>query len=181
MTSTDSSASSIRSVVTSTGAPSKHPSQLLLAPSFLICAGAILFRGIPSHDPSTSTWTPPSPPSLSSSSAETSPSPSFQPLNGDVNVSTSTSRRGLGQQQRSSSSLEVCIIYHERKKEYLLPKGRKDQFETGLMETALRETHEETGYPCRPLPVAMRTRAPLPRADIKVSLILSFYLPYSVK
>lgn len=32
----------------------------------------------------------------------------------------------------------------------------------------MRETHEETGFPCRPYPVGQLTRAPLPGADIKV-------------
>lgn len=173
MASTDSSASSIRSVVTSTGAPSKYPSQLLLAPAFLTCAGAILFRGIsdyPHPSSSSSSWTPPSPPSLQSSSPESSPA-SFRPLNlapdADALSYADADPRRRVSESSSSPPLEVCIIYHQRKNEYILSKGRKDQFEAGLLDTAMRETHEETGFPCRPYPVAQLTRAPLPGADIK--------------
>lgn len=51
----------------------------------------------------------------------------------------------------------------------MLAKGRKDQFENDLLATALRETHEETGYQCKPLPLSIITRAPAPGADIKDS------------
>ncbi|KAF8308034.1 hypothetical protein DL93DRAFT_2044818, partial [Clavulina sp. PMI_390] len=68
-----------------------------------------------------------------------------------------------------ADDLEVCLIYHERKNEYILAKGRKDQFEMNLLETALRETHEETGYECVPYNVGMITRAPVRGADVKDS------------
>jgi 8-oxo-dGTP pyrophosphatase MutT (NUDIX family) len=58
-------------------------------------------------------------------------------------------------------SLEACILWHSERSEYLLPKGRKDRGES-LEQTALRETFEETGYPCKLLPVDMVTRAPEP-------------------
>lgn len=64
------------------------------------------------------------------------------------------------------SPLQVCILYHPHENEYLLPKGRKDVSENPY-DTALRETYEETGYPCTFLPVRMRTRAPLPGEDVK--------------
>jgi len=66
-------------------------------------------------------------------------------------------------------SLQVCLIKHLRKMEYLLAKGRKDQLEGALLDVAIRETYEETGYPCRPLPVTITTRATLPGEDIKDS------------
>lgn len=67
----------------------------------------------------------------------------------------------------TGETLEICLLYHLRKTEYLLPKGRKDQREGSLGETAVRETYEETGYPCSLLPVTLFTRAPIPRVDIK--------------
>ena len=195
----ESSASSIRSITTSTGPTSKsYQSQLLPAPTFLTCAGAILFRGIPPVL-SPYTWSPPSPPSLSSSSPGTSPAWKAQHLldlsadradvsadfDETVNSITTTTARDTSPTVAAvaaatvttssmlsaaeiAPALEVCVIYHERKKEYILAKGRKDQFETGLLETAMRETYEETGYPCQPFPVGMITRAPLPGADVKV-------------
>lgn len=69
----------------------------------------------------------------------------------------------------ASETLQICLLYHLRKTEYLLPKGRKDQREGSLGETAIRETYEETGYPCSLLPVTLFTRAPIPRVDIKDS------------
>jgi 8-oxo-dGTP pyrophosphatase MutT (NUDIX family) len=41
----------------------------------------------------------------------------------------------------------------------LLPKGRKDHGES-VPATAVRETFEETGYPCELLPLDLITRAP---------------------
>lgn len=183
-------------------------SQLLFSPSFLTCAGAILFRGITPLSAavggprpvaesvvpaaSASTWSPPSPPSLSSSSPSSSPAPRhllhlatdrLKRSGTVVNSATEDDDDENDDDEQapptpSSSSmlapgLQVCIIYHRRKNEYLLAKGRKDQFETGLLETAMRETYEETGYPCRPLPVSMTTRAPVPGADVKVRNFLS--------
>lgn len=48
---------------------------------------------------------------------------------------------------------------------YLLPKGRKDQGES-ITDAAVRETFEETGYPCTLFPVQMPTRAPAPGNDL---------------
>lgn len=59
------------------------------------------------------------------------------------------------------SGLEICLLYEPSKKEWLLPKGRKDVGET-IQEAAVRETYEETGFKCQILPVRMPTRAPLP-------------------
>ncbi|KDQ10190.1 hypothetical protein BOTBODRAFT_36467 [Botryobasidium botryosum FD-172 SS1] len=67
---------------------------------------------------------------------------------------------------RPDSPLQVCILFHPQKDEYLLPKGRKDISENPY-HTALRETYEETGYPCDFLPVRMHTRAPQAGEDIK--------------
>lgn len=61
----------------------------------------------------------------------------------------------------SATNYEICILYHLTKDEWLLPKGRKDRGET-LEKAAVRETYEETGYPCHLWPQRMPTRAPAP-------------------
>ncbi|KAF9475373.1 hypothetical protein BDN70DRAFT_814202 [Pholiota conissans] len=61
----------------------------------------------------------------------------------------------------STSTLEVCILHQLTKNEWLLPKGRKDRGET-LEQAAVRETYEETGYPCHLWPQRMPTLAPAP-------------------
>lgn len=60
-----------------------------------------------------------------------------------------------------ASAFEICILHEMTKDEWLLPKGRKDRGET-LEQTAVRETYEETSYPCRLWPQRMPTRAPAP-------------------
>ena len=62
--------------------------------------------------------------------------------------------------------LQVCLLRHTERNEWLLPKGRKDRGE-GVPATAIRETFEETGYPCRLLPLDMVTRAPAATAQTK--------------
>jgi len=64
----------------------------------------------------------------------------------------------------SSKALEICILHHLRRDEWLLPKGRKDRGET-IEEAALRETYEETGFKCKFWPQKMPTRAPAPGVD----------------
>ena len=56
-------------------------------------------------------------------------------------------------------SQRICIVYNSFKKEYLLPKGRRNCAESRA-NAALREVQEETGYKCKLLPIAMTTRAP---------------------
>ena len=56
-------------------------------------------------------------------------------------------------------SHRICIVYNSFKKEYLLPKGRRNCAEARA-NAALREVQEETGYKCTLLPIAMTTRAP---------------------
>lgn len=58
-------------------------------------------------------------------------------------------------------SPQICILRNRRNNEYVLPKGHKDLDET-LKEAAIRETYEETGYPCELLPVNLLTRVPPP-------------------
>jgi len=60
-----------------------------------------------------------------------------------------------------ASTLEICILHHMTTDEWLLPKGRKDRGEA-LEQTAIRETYEETGYPCRLWSQRMPTHAPAP-------------------
>jgi 8-oxo-dGTP pyrophosphatase MutT (NUDIX family) len=62
--------------------------------------------------------------------------------------------------------LQVCLLHHTERNEWLLPKGRKDRGEC-VPTTAIRETFEETGYPCRQLPLDMVTRAPAATAQTK--------------
>ncbi|KAI5118776.1 hypothetical protein M0805_005657 [Coniferiporia weirii] len=62
--------------------------------------------------------------------------------------------------------LQICLLHHLTKDEWLLPKGRQDQGES-LAQAALRETYEETGYPCLALPVDMHTRSPPTGVDMK--------------
>ena len=62
--------------------------------------------------------------------------------------------------------LQVCLLHHNIRDEWLLPKGRKDRGED-VTTTAVRETFEETGYPCRPLPLDLITRAPEAGAQTK--------------
>jgi 8-oxo-dGTP pyrophosphatase MutT (NUDIX family) len=62
--------------------------------------------------------------------------------------------------------LQVCLLRHTERNEWLLPKGRKDRGER-VPATAIRETFEETGYPCRLLPLDMVTRAPAATAQTK--------------
>jgi len=66
--------------------------------------------------------------------------------------------------------LEVCILFHTVRNTWILPKGRKDRGED-LPTTAVRETFEETGYPCELLPVDLHTRAPAPGAHTKDTVV----------
>ncbi|KAJ7052594.1 NUDIX hydrolase domain-like protein [Mycena amicta] len=60
---------------------------------------------------------------------------------------------------RKQADLEICILHDRKTDEWLLPKGRKDCGES-TADAAVRETFEETGYPCELLPCRMATRAP---------------------
>jgi len=62
--------------------------------------------------------------------------------------------------------LRVCLLHHTVRDEWLLPKGRKDLGEH-VPATAVRETYEETGYPCEPLALDLVTRAPASGAQTK--------------
>jgi len=76
----------------------------------------------------------------------------------------------------TTNHLQICLIHFQSRggsKEWLLPKGRKDLGEN-IAATAVRETYEETGYPCELLPCRMSTRAPDPlvhRTDIGAHLV----------
>lgn len=82
--------------------------------------------------------------------------PTFQYLSGKFIISAGSV---LFRQNPSSSTLEICILHHTIRDEWLLPKGRKDRGET-IEAAAIRETYEETGYPCRLWPQTIPTRAP---------------------
>ncbi|KAL4072191.1 NUDIX hydrolase domain-like protein [Scleroderma yunnanense] len=60
---------------------------------------------------------------------------------------------------------QICILHNRTDQLFVLPKGRKDCGET-TEEAAIRETHEETGYPCKLLPCTMMTRAPPPSINV---------------
>jgi len=55
------------------------------------------------------------------------------------------------------SSREVCVLHLLSRHEYILSKGRRSLGES-LGATATRETTEETGIPCRLLPVSLVSR-----------------------
>lgn len=58
-----------------------------------------------------------------------------------------------------NNELQICILHNLKTGKWNLPKGRKDRGES-LEVTAVRETYEETGYPCEILPCRIPTRAP---------------------
>jgi len=64
-----------------------------------------------------------------------------------------------------TGQLQLCLIYvapeDGKGAKWLLPKGRKDLGES-IATVAVRETFEETGYPCELLPCRMPTRATIP-------------------
>ena len=91
------------------------------------------------------------------------PMPSVQYTSSDFVVSAGSV---LFREAKDTKHLQICILYHRTKQEYLLPKGRKDCGET-VEAAAVRETFEETGYPCELLPCRMPTRAPLPGVNSK--------------
>lgn len=53
----------------------------------------------------------------------------------------------------------ICLIYYEKRDEWLLAKGRRNIGEARAA-TAIREAQEETGLVCDLLPLTMITRAP---------------------
>jgi len=81
----------------------------------------------------------------------------------------------------TSTLLEICILHERNKDQWLLPKGRKDCGEC-IADAAVRETFEETGYPCELLPCRMPTRAPRPGINGKdrVAVVDGITEPFSV-
>src|ERR1700733_15655642 len=69
----------------------------------------------------------------------------------------------------TTNGLQICLLHSPerdgKRGKWLLPKGRKDMGES-IEAAAIRETFEETGYPCEFLPVRMPTRAPAPGVDV---------------
>lgn len=82
-----------------------------------------------------------------------------QHLAGNFVVSSGSTlfRRAPG----ADAALELCILHQPRKRKWVLPKGRKDYGES-VEAACLRETYEETGYPCELVPLRMPTRATQP-------------------
>jgi len=70
----------------------------------------------------------------------------------------------------ATNQIQICLLYSPAKdgkeEKWGLPKGRKDTGES-IETTAVRETFEETGYPCELIPVRMPTRAPAPGVNAK--------------
>jgi 8-oxo-dGTP pyrophosphatase MutT (NUDIX family) len=52
------------------------------------------------------------------------------------------------------STKQICLIHHQDRDEWLLPKGRRNVGETSQI-TALGEVVEETGYACQLLPITL--------------------------
>lgn len=67
----------------------------------------------------------------------------------------------LFRREADTGKLQICLIYQPERDEWLLPKGRKDRGES-IEVAAVRETYEETGYPCELVPLRMTTRATIP-------------------
>ncbi|KAG5747067.1 hypothetical protein H9Q69_002478 [Fusarium xylarioides] len=55
------------------------------------------------------------------------------------------------------STSQICIMHDRKRNEYILPKGRRNIGES-RRDTAIRETTEETGIPCRLLPINIESR-----------------------
>ncbi|KAF4442555.1 NUDIX domain [Fusarium acutatum] len=55
------------------------------------------------------------------------------------------------------STKDICIMHDIKRNEYILPKGRRNVGES-RRDTAIRETTEETGIPCRLLPINIKSR-----------------------
>ncbi|KAJ7270640.1 hypothetical protein B0H12DRAFT_1093215 [Mycena haematopus] len=73
---------------------------------------------------------------------------------------------GAGMVVFQPATSQVVILYESQKKYWFLPKGRKDVGES-LEQTALRESHEESGYRVEFLPLYNETRAPGPPNDLQ--------------
>ncbi|KAH8919577.1 hypothetical protein BT69DRAFT_1246298 [Atractiella rhizophila] len=58
----------------------------------------------------------------------------------------------------TSSPIEVCLLHDASRDQWLLPKGRKNEGEA-LLDAALRESYEESGYRVSPLPSTFLTRS----------------------
>ncbi|KAF8069184.1 NUDIX hydrolase domain-like protein [Lyophyllum atratum] len=84
--------------------------------------------------------------------------PSTQYLPGEFVISAGSI---LFRKTQVDGGLQICLVHSMDRDEWLLPKGRKDRGES-LAAAAVRETFEETGYPCALWPQRMPTRAPLP-------------------
>jgi 8-oxo-dGTP pyrophosphatase MutT (NUDIX family) len=96
--------------------------------------------------------------SVDSAAAPSRTEPTVQHLAGNFVISSGST---LFRRDPVSDELQICILHQTRKKVWVLPKGRKDFGET-IEGACLRETYEETGYPCEFVPLRMATRATEP-------------------
>jgi 8-oxo-dGTP pyrophosphatase MutT (NUDIX family) len=114
--------------------------------NFLLAAGGVLFRLAPSSAPE---------PEVNTASASRSALASTSQTDALAHPTPTQARPS------NINDLQVCILRHRSTGDFVLPKGRKDVNES-LEQAAMRETFEETGYACEPLPCPMFTRAPNP-------------------
>ncbi|KAF9034834.1 NUDIX hydrolase domain-like protein [Panaeolus papilionaceus] len=166
-------------------AASPYPTTQALAGGFVISAGCILFR-IQDELEDEDNYTPPQASAASRSDSDSGFVNAHVNAGNDQRSPTSSTtvndHEGAGadtrsepagvnriivtsheQQKEPEQKVEVCILHHLKRDEWLLPKGRKDRGES-TEAAALRETYEETGYPCQLWALRMPTRAPPPGA-----------------
>lgn len=89
--------------------------------------------------------------------------PTTQYISRDITVAAGSV---LFRKSPETNGLQICLLYQRMKEEWLLPKGRKDCGES-VEATAVRETFEETGYPCELLPCTIHTCAGKPGRHTK--------------
>lgn len=124
--------------------------------NFTLAAGGVLFRLAPKDEPD---------PNTTGSSAGSPPTTNGNVINEAPTQTNTTPTTPVSPRRQTHPSdmedLQVCILHHGRTGDFVLPKGRKDTNES-LEQAAIRETYEESGYACEPLPCPMFTRAPNP-------------------
>jgi 8-oxo-dGTP pyrophosphatase MutT (NUDIX family) len=138
--------------------------------NFLLAAGGVLFRLAPTVEQNE--ITPSSSTALSSLSSTSTTPTSDECISGSQLQSPTSNTPPLAtlaeyEPTDAIKRLQICILRHSTTNYFVLPKGRKDVKES-LEHAAVRETFEESGFPCELLPCPMSTRAPNP--DLYVGL-----------